>query len=264
MSNLKKVLWVLVVVFGIGFVLPLGAGAGQVTVYPGGISFSTIQAGVDACPVGGTVSVSAGTYCERVYVNKGIALVGIGTPIIDSAGLGSTNTVTFDGIETADASISGFKIVGTKTGSSAGICCKIGSSPTIRNNTITGSVDGISCSAADFSIITNNTITGNSNGISCSNSFPTISNNTITGNSSYGIYCSNSSPTITNNTITGNNHGIYCNSSSSPAISNNMITGNNSDGIYCRSSSPAITNNMITGNSSHGIFCNYYSSPTII
>ncbi|MFH1096940.1 MAG: hypothetical protein V1749_05530 [Candidatus Desantisbacteria bacterium] len=40
-------------------------------------NYATIQAGVDACPAGGKVSVSAGTYMETVYVNKGIALVGI-------------------------------------------------------------------------------------------------------------------------------------------------------------------------------------------
>ncbi|MFH1096945.1 MAG: hypothetical protein V1749_05555 [Candidatus Desantisbacteria bacterium] len=41
-------------------------------------NYATIQAGVDACPAGGKVSVSAGTYMETVYVNKGIALVGVG------------------------------------------------------------------------------------------------------------------------------------------------------------------------------------------
>ena len=75
--------------------------------------FTTIQAGVNACPVGGTVSVSAGTYNEAVYVNKGIALVGIGTPTIDPP---SGNGVTFDGNATNNASISGFIITGATGG----------------------------------------------------------------------------------------------------------------------------------------------------
>ena len=55
-------------------------GAGSVTVYDAGGSiqgtYTTIQAGINACLVSGTVSVSAGTYTETVYVNKGIALAG--------------------------------------------------------------------------------------------------------------------------------------------------------------------------------------------
>ena len=63
MKNLKRVLgfgMVLGMVFGAG----AGYGAGSVTVYnPGGSiqgSYTTIQAGIVACPTGGTVSVSAG------------------------------------------------------------------------------------------------------------------------------------------------------------------------------------------------------------
>ncbi|MBU1706022.1 right-handed parallel beta-helix repeat-containing protein, partial [Patescibacteria group bacterium] len=186
--------------------------------------YTTIQAGVNACPVGGTVSASAGTYPEAVYVSKGIALVGVGTPTIDASELGETNTVTFDGIATNNASISWFII----TGSSNGIYCNNGS-PTITNNTISGN---------------------SSHGIYCySSSSPAITNNTISGNSSHGIYCySSSSPAITNNTISGNgNTGIFC-LSSSPLITNNTISGNTRHGIYCESSSPSITNNIITEN----------------
>ena len=39
--------------------------------------FTTIQAGINACPVGGTVSVSAGTYTEAVHINNRIALFGV-------------------------------------------------------------------------------------------------------------------------------------------------------------------------------------------
>ncbi|MFH1962245.1 MAG: hypothetical protein ABIJ30_05120 [bacterium] len=48
-------------------------------------NYSTIQAGVDACPRGGTVSVFAGTYVEAVYIDKRIALVGVGMPVIDGS-----------------------------------------------------------------------------------------------------------------------------------------------------------------------------------
>ncbi|MBU1598958.1 right-handed parallel beta-helix repeat-containing protein, partial [bacterium] len=260
---------VLGMVFGIGSVY--GNGIGSVTVYsPDGSiqgNYTTIQAGVNACPVGGTVSASAGTYTEAVYINKRIALVGTGTPTITASGLGNTNTVTFVGIATNNASISGFKITGATGGwpNGMGIYCNNGS-PTITNNTILGnSGSGISCNSS-FPSITNNTISGNNSGIYCNFSSPTITNNTISGNTksgntNIGIYCVSSSPSITNNIISGNGYfGIYC-SYSSPSITNNTISGN-TWGIYCYySSSPTITNNTITGNSS-GICC-YYSSPFI-
>ncbi|MFH1095904.1 MAG: hypothetical protein ABH886_00265 [Candidatus Desantisbacteria bacterium] len=39
-------------------------------------NYATIQAGVDACPIGGKVSVSAGNYNEVIFVGKGIDLIG--------------------------------------------------------------------------------------------------------------------------------------------------------------------------------------------
>ncbi|MFH1860491.1 MAG: right-handed parallel beta-helix repeat-containing protein, partial [bacterium] len=189
----------------------MGSGyCGTVTVYntDGSITTTTttIQAGVNACPVGGTVSVSAGTYTEAVYINKRIALVGAGSSstTITAAGLGATNTVTFSGTATDNASISGFKITGA----------------------------------------TGNWPAGTGNGIYCHQGSPTITNNTISGNSYAGIYCLySSSPTITNNTISGNrNYGIKCDSSS-PSITNNTISGNTLSGIFCYFSSPTITNN---------------------
>ncbi|MFH1098057.1 MAG: right-handed parallel beta-helix repeat-containing protein, partial [Candidatus Desantisbacteria bacterium] len=239
-----------------------------VTVYnPDGsvANYTTIQAGVDACSVGGTVSVAVGTYTEEIYINKRIALVGVGSPTIDPPANG--NAVTFDGTSTNGAIVFGFKITGA-TGSwpnGNGIHCNNGADPSITNNTISGNSNhGIYC---DYSspTITNNTITGNNyRGIYCSSSSsPTITNNTISGNRYDGIYCS-SSPTITNNTISGNTyHGIRCDYSSFPIITNNTISGNSSNGIDCYYSSPTITNNTISGNSDNGIYCYSSSCPTI-
>ncbi|MBU1600227.1 right-handed parallel beta-helix repeat-containing protein, partial [bacterium] len=239
---------------------------GSVTVYnaSGGFvgTYTTIQAGVNACPVDGTVSVAPGTYTEAVYINKGIALIGVGTPTITASGLGNTNTVTFDGDATNSASISGFRITGA-TSYYHGIYCNNGS-PTITNNTISGNNwDGIECYSSSPTIF-NNTISGNSYGISCwANSFPLITNNIISGNSGSGILCYFSSPSITNNTISGNSyHGIGCYDSSSPSITNNIITENgttnaSSYGIYKSSGTPTINyncvwNNGLGGNRNYG------------
>ncbi|MFH1860467.1 MAG: right-handed parallel beta-helix repeat-containing protein [bacterium] len=240
---------------------------GTVTVTGTDTVFTTIQAGINACPVGGTVSVAAGTYTEAVYVNKGIALVGAGSnsTTITAAGLGTVSTVIFTGTATNNALISRFRITGA-TGDwdngGIGIYCNQGS-PTITNNTISGNtVSGIRCNSS-FPSITNNTISGNDYGIRCELSSPSITNNTISGNR-IGLYCYSSSPVITNNTVSGNSFiGIYC-YNSFPFITNNTISGNGSDGINClSSSSPIITNNTILGNGSSGICCSTNSSPTI-
>ncbi|MBU1752240.1 PEGA domain-containing protein, partial [bacterium] len=211
--------------------------AGSVTVHnASGVfvgTYTTIQAGVNACPTGGTVSVAAGTYTEAVYTNKRIALVGAGsdTTTITTSGLGGTNTVTFEGNATNNASMSGFRIIGTTGSNGSGIYCNNGS-PAISHNTISGN---------------------SGHGIYCSSSSPTITNNIISGNNN-GIYCeSSSSPTITNNTLSGNVHGICCHCSS-PTITNNIISENSSYGIYCNSSSPLINYNDVWGNSGD----NYY------
>ncbi len=212
-------------------------------------TYTTIQAGVNACPVDGTVSVSAGTYNEAVYINKRIALIGVGTPTITAQGFSEINTVTFDGITTNNALISGFMITSASENwtNGNGISCN-NTSPTITNNIISGNNNGIVCNPSSSPTITNNTISGNNwRGIFCSSSSPVITNNTISGNNWGGIFCSSSSPVITNNTISGNSNGIICDFSSSPAITNNTISGNG-NGINCWDSFPKIHNNIIIEN----------------
>ncbi len=71
---MKKVLGCLVVLG----MMPQLAGANGVNVYPGGATYTTIQAGVNACPLGGTVFVSAGIYTEAVYQKELKTLLKIG------------------------------------------------------------------------------------------------------------------------------------------------------------------------------------------
>lgn len=195
---------------GILGVLVLGganlAFCGTVTVSGTTTVFTTIQAGVNACPTGGTVSVSAGTYNEAIYINKKIALIGVGTPTITADRLDEAkNVITLDGILFIEGGIiSGFRITGAKDN---GISCFHCPSLTITKNTIIkNGQNGIVFFDSQKGVITNNTILGNGrNGILClDDSSPTITKNTITGNKRDGVYCIDSFPTITKNTITGN------------------------------------------------------------
>ena len=81
-----KKIWGFVLVLGM---VLIGSLVSAADLYVPG-SYTTIQAAVDVAITGDTIYVSAGIYTEAVYVNKGIALVGIGTPTI------SGNEVTFD------------------------------------------------------------------------------------------------------------------------------------------------------------------------
>ncbi|MBI4777436.1 hypothetical protein HY792_00710 [Candidatus Desantisbacteria bacterium] len=58
--------------------------------------YATIQEGINACPAGGKVSVSAGTYMEAIYIDRQIALVGVGMPVIDASGLGDKYKYGYD------------------------------------------------------------------------------------------------------------------------------------------------------------------------
>jgi len=64
-----------------GLVLGMGLMAGLVEAadlyVP--VGYATIQSAVNAANNGDTITVSAGTYTEAVYINKGIALVGAGS-----------------------------------------------------------------------------------------------------------------------------------------------------------------------------------------
>ncbi|MDI6752093.1 MAG: clostripain-related cysteine peptidase, partial [bacterium] len=233
-------------------------------------TYATIQEGINNCPLGGTVSAAAGTYTEAIYIDKGIALIGIGTPTIDAIGLSGTNTVTFDRDGTNNALISGFMITGAARGGGGtgyGIFCDNNADPTIINNIITGNARGIGC-VLSFPTITNNTIIGNERlGIGCwDNSSPFITNNTISGNDWDGIYCYNSSPFIINNIITKNSttdldgYGIY-NDPDGPGIlviNYNCVWGNGdtgdknyyncSLGTYDISADPLFVNPQIKAN----------------
>ena len=177
----------------------------------------------------------------------------------------------------------------------------LGSSPTIKNNTIVNNVipntssngagGGIYCDNGSNPTISFNTISYNSvpsylcygGGIMCNSSSPTISNNTISNNSACfggGIVCNNSNSLITNNTISfntatanpnGNGSGIYCSGSGAPSILNNTITNNNAangGGICSYGSNSIISNNIITYNtatngSGGGICCFQWGNQTI-
>jgi parallel beta-helix repeat protein len=193
--------------------------------------FNTIAEGIVKVPPGKSVIVAAGTYNEKLIINKGIVLQGAGKEFTFINGLGyAGNLIT---IEANNVTISGFTIDGNNS-ASVGIYFNNYSFISINNN-----------------IIQNNT----SYGINYSNSSPTIENNNIKNNNYSGIeIATGGAGIIKNNSIVSNQYGIRTCGDSSPKISYNDISNNSNTGIYCReSATPVIYYNTINNNSYCGI-----------
>ncbi|MEW6681268.1 MAG: right-handed parallel beta-helix repeat-containing protein, partial [bacterium] len=210
--------------------------------------YNTINEGIFCCAAKGTVFVAGGEYRENIYIDKRIALIGIGTPTISSSS--GKDAVIFSGDGARGAVISGFII----NSGDNGIYCINSTDLTIANNIILkNSKNGIYCRSSS-SVITGNTIRENGkSGISCSSFLGSITNNIIAENMEYGVISLSSSPPIIGNIIIKNGrNGINC-SDSSPLISNNTIGENEGYGIFSQSSSPEIISNTISKNGKSGI-----------
>ena len=254
------------------------------TVCASGCDYTTIQAAInDACP-GDTILVQSGTYSERVVVNKTLTLQGVGSPVVDSGGLGNAFTLSAPNctLQGFVARNSGFNYAGivavssgntitgnTASGSRYGIHLASSSGNTITGNTASGNiVNGIDLYQSTGNNISGNTVTSNSNRgivIYFSNG-NTISGNTASGNPDSGIFLqSASSNIVTNNRATGSNYGIKLFSGgSSNSVLRNTVTGNNY-GIWLESagSSNTISGNTATGNIQYGIYLVSSSGNTI-
>ncbi len=220
--------------------------------------FSSIQAGIDAVDVSGTVFVYSGTYYENVIIGRTINLIGEdrNNTIIDGGGSGDVVYVYADWVN-----ISGFTIKNCGDIVNAGI--EIHSDyNTITANRIVSNINYYGIEIYDHSnsnIISDNIITGNNAGISiwwysCNN---IVADNYISSNINTGVYVyySSNNNLIINNIIMNNNVGIdvrySCNEST---ISGNNISGN-SRGVYLLFSSfyNNISDNVISLNDFGGI-----------
>ncbi|HEX6677524.1 MAG TPA: right-handed parallel beta-helix repeat-containing protein [Actinomycetes bacterium] len=218
--------------------------------------FPTIQAAIDAAVAGDTVSVSPGTYVERIdYQQKAITVEstdGPATTIID----------------------------GNQAGGVVRIVANAGETPVLRGFTIRNGTDPFFGDGAGISttggpaLIEGNRVTGNAgcagSGIAAEFSSATIRGNVVSGNHPSGcsggtggggiLIGGDGTVKVLGNTITGNataadGGGISLFAAGTPTISGNVISGNtaevgrNGGGISLLNASDAlITNNFISGN----------------
>jgi len=153
-------------------------------------NYDTIQEAIDVANLGDTIYVRNGTYCENLFINKTISLVGENpeTTIIDGskANASFSPVVYLYGEGANNVSICNFTIRGSNN--AWGIFILFQANVWIENNIITNNSGGI---VADFS--DNNTFI----------------NNTVINNESEGILFFYSSGNIMrNNTISGNEYNF--------------------------------------------------------
>jgi len=120
---------------------------------PGEQSFLTIQAAINAATSGNTIVATAGTYNERIIIDKPLILTGVGQSIIDATSFGTVGNVVDITDLTGNTKIEGFDI---KTGDySNGIVSSGGTDASgtieIKNNHIIGT--NLTAAGDQFGII---------------------------------------------------------------------------------------------------------------
>ncbi|MFH1845625.1 MAG: right-handed parallel beta-helix repeat-containing protein [bacterium] len=227
-------------------------------------SYSTIQAGINACTPGDTVLVDPGTYPEWIDLAGKAILVGSWyiltgdtahvrqTVIQPPAGV-LTSVVSFINGETRSTRLSGFTITGGNVDNGGGIRC-VGASPVL-----------------DHLRIVDNVALNDGGGIHAFEGLPLvtacwISGNTATSGDGGGIWSQYSGIFIEDNEIHGNHAwfrgaGIFC-EYATPTINDNIVTGNIIDrppgmyryggGIVSRVCVSVIIGNYVAGNDGGG------------
>jgi hypothetical protein len=221
------------------------------------LSFTTIQAAIDAASYGDTIHVPSGTYYENLTMADGV--------VVDGAGQGETNlvgSVYFDGLS-ADTTLSGMSIYDPDWVSSGatytnqyGVGIQSGSAKIIDVG-IYYFEGGIVASSGDSVYIEGNTLGFNWYGMNLSTiSNLTVANNLVGNNPAGGIVSGYSAGTIMFNTVIGNafsgtssylTGGIALEGSGSERVVNNIITSNYY-GVNCFSCSGSWDYNIVWGN----------------
>jgi len=216
----------------------------------GPADFHTIQEAINAAFPGDTIYVAAGTYYERIKVNKTLTLIGEDptTTIIDGSGAGLIVNVTADYVKIMNFTIQNGKYyVGVWVENPSGSPIV---SVSISKNIFVNNYACVILSRSIGATITDNVMKLNQYGIRVySSKLTSITHNTIENSLFYGIHLHTRSEnnTIKLNELLYNKYGIHIETSDYNEISRNEIisaTDKNGYGIRLTTSK----NTIIVGN----------------
>lgn len=230
----------------------------------GGGAWASIQAAIEAAPVGAVVNVLSGTYNEDVVINKTLTLSGAGASTTTISGPigGGSATVRLDA---SNVVLEGFTI--TRAGNNptdwnlalngAGVAIQTQtySGNIIRNNVITGMRTAIDINDSNGHSILNNTISSNRTGLLFRNQTDNliVEQNAIINNHTMGILFldasgGTNSPVQTaagcsfkNNNISGNWYGQIVDRQSGGSLLTPGTNIKNFSGNWFGTSSPVIS-----------------------
>ena len=247
-----------------------------------GISFSSIQAAIDAAADGDEVVVAPCTYFESIdFLGKAITLRSSdGAQVTTIDGTGSVHVVRCISGEGPETVLDGFTITGghadvngTFPDNSGGGMLNFLSSPTVINCTFTDNSAGFGGGMLSFgaAIVVNCTFSGNSastgGGMYNFQTSPTVTSCTFSGNMALvfggGMFngLNGASPTVTNCTFSGNSAfrgGGMANSGSVPTVTNCTFSGNSAGavggGLFSEDGIPTASNCILWNNSPDQVF----------
>jgi len=229
--------------------LYVGGGAGN---------YTTIQEAIDNSSDGDTVFVydDLSPYQENIHINKQIIVLGENRDTTAISGISGQEHVVR--INSNNAQISGFTIIGAVGGQDGISVFPLKQLCTISNNIIKDSSYGVFLqgTSSHITISDNIILDNNFQGIFLQESDRNIiSGNAINGNGDFGITLELNSKQneITNNVIENNFGGIqFTGSSAQNNISGNQILNSHMEGISIKGvlcTANYITGNTVTGNS---------------
>lgn len=120
--------------------------------------YRTITEAINAASPGDTISVGAGTYRERLVIEKTLRLIGVGNPVIDGGGSGTVVEIKAPGCV-----LKGFTVTGSGSHLSnedTGILVDSATGTVIEENTLKDVLFGIYIKNSSDSVIRGNTLRG--------------------------------------------------------------------------------------------------------
>ncbi|WPD22906.1 MAG: right-handed parallel beta-helix repeat-containing protein [Candidatus Electrothrix scaldis] len=235
--------------------------------------YPTIQSALDTAEPNDQIIVKAGTYKEKIIVDKAVDLIGVGWPVIDGGGEDNNDATVFICYldNTSTGKMEGFVVTGGGSGIFGHGLQILNSSPEIFNNRIRGNKHvGIGIHGhkrfTEKTRIHNNFIYDNAIGVSHGlGTYGQVYDNTIYNNKVTGIGVRGlSKPTLRGNKIYDNYVGIGVREEAYPQIENNEIRNNivgiainpgAANAVYAEEENRIkIRNNSVYSNEQCGIF----------